>query len=210
MPPRTANSARRTVLSGTAGAIMVRGRRTASKNYEARTGWGIVWEDRDDFNPYFDASWLLADVSAEILRVHVEALRAGVNPATGAPIPRLNPLGRSGREARAGKRPDVRGIARTDGRDLASMLTRSKIKGRTAKIGKGRAGSAASCKIGAGTGGHGKYLSKALDDHGVEHLEISEKVETAIDQALTMWVAAALQGPPSVFPNFRDLRGKDL
>lgn len=218
MMPRKATSTRRrgrpssrTTVRDDGQVILSRKRGRATKRISSRTQWELVWEDLDDFAPYFDASWALADVSEELLRHHARSIAAGLDPATGQPVRPLNPQGKAGQDARAGKRPDIRGIARTDGRDLASQLTRTKIKGRgNAKLGKGRVGTSATCSIKGGTGGHARYLEKALAEDGIEHLAVDGKAAEVIDKALDAWVDKALQGPPDTLPNFDRIQGRDL
>jgi len=208
--PRTRRRSSTTV-SDNGIVLLKRKRGNETKTQRSRTGWSFTWEDLDDLVAFPDASWLLETVSRELLKHHVEALRKGVDPATGAPLPKLDPRGQSASDVRDGKRPDIRGIARTDGRDLASLLTRSKITGRSnVKIGKGRLGGSATCKIGGGTGGHGKYLTMAANDHRVDHLAVEGDAERVIDQAVELWLAAMLQGEPGEMPNFGRVQGRDL
>ena len=142
MPPRTRR--RSTTVTDNGIVLLSRKRGQETKTQSSRTGWSFDWQDDDNLVAFPDASWLLADVSMALLEHHVEALRKGVDPATGAPLPELDPKGQSAASAQAGERPNIRGIARTDGRDLASLLTRSKIVGRNnVKIGKGRIGGSA-------------------------------------------------------------------
>lgn len=182
-----------------------------TKRLAAKTAWTFDFEADDDFIPFPDASWLMAHVSERLLAHHVEAIAKGVDPATGQRVKALDPDGASGRNAKLGKRPDIRGIARTDGRDLASRLTRSKVTARAeVKIGKGRLGGSAAATIGAGTGGHGKYLVVARQDHGVDHLAIEGNAERVIDEATVEWLDLMLQGEPDKLPNFGRIEGRDL
>lgn len=191
--------------------LLSRKRGGETKRLRSRTGWEFTWEDDDDLVAYPDASVLLARVSEALLRHHVDVIRAGKDPATGQALPPLDPDGTSGVEARLGKRPNIRGVARRDGRDLASLLTRSKISAsNNVKVGRGRVGGSARCIIGGGSGGHATYLQKASADHGVDHLAVEGDAEKVIDEAVSAWLDEMLQGEPEQPPFFGPLQGRDL
>lgn len=194
-------------------AIMTR-RRVVGKR--PGSSWSFVWNDESDLTPYLDASWLLAEVSHAVLAAHVHAIAAG-DMARGGPQAPLDPFGQSGRAARAGRRPDARGVARTDGRSLPDLLTRDPIKGRggavsrSKKSGTARVGTLATTSIRPGSGGHTQFLSKDAQ-RGVEYFFVDGDIEKVIDRAVGEWLNAAFEGPPSDLGRleFGQLRGSDV
>lgn len=198
-------------------AILSRKRGKATKRLASRTGWNFQFIDEDDFAPYLDASWLLADVSEALHAHHVESIKAGQRADGMGPQPPLEPKGTQGALARKGIRPRMRGVNKFDSKSKGTMfhekLTRTPIKAGTwSRKRRGQLtinlGTKASCQIKPGLGAHSLWLAK---DPG-EYLFIEGAAGNVIDRATDIWLDKALNGPPEqgFLPEFGAIEGNDI
>lgn len=212
-----ARSRRTSLLSGSRGSLSRQSGKKGSK-------WGVEITG-EVVLPWADARYLVRDISNAILEHHVKSIESGQKADGSGAQPRLAPEGNAGKQAARGERPNVRGIARTDGKNLADRLARAKIKGdgKLVKIGTRKTGSKkggnlvkssifgtrASTRIGPDNGGHGKYLSKELQE-GNRFLFADGLIERLVDDVLQKSLAKILDGEPAdSTTGYDEEKGKD-
>lgn len=169
-----------------------------------RLALSFTWEDKATLAPYFDSVWLLDRISTDVLHHIAQEIREG-KEGDGSKQVALNPKGEQGYEARKGTRPNVRGHTNRPN-NFPDNITRTKIaaSGRVTKIGYGRQGTRASCKIKAGPL-HRAFVQRE-GEQGITYLTVPERV---VKESLARWVKDAMGGAPLQEPSTSERKDKD-
>lgn len=138
-----------------------------------------VWRVPKDFAIDLRASALADRVAKVILEANRNAIVAGVRADDGAAQPKLDPEGGSGRDAAAGRRPDVRG--NTGKRDGFPLTLR---RGRTQK----KRGETNSVVLIEAPRARPAWLAEEKSKRGVEYLFITGRVAEAIEAETMKWL----------------------
>lgn len=170
-------------------------KRSGGKRVEAGGLLGLsIQVDTDGLELAIGPVSLCDAVSMAVLMHTSGAIAKGLQPQGGAQRP-LDPQGEQGRNAKHGRRPNVRGNPGKP-KSLPYALTRSAIRssGQVVRIGGGQLGYSAHATIEAGMHLQERFLLTEAS-RGVEYLSIVGKVDQVVTDVVTDYLATVLDGP---------------
>lgn len=191
--PRSIKQQRQAAQVGDANAVLVRDRRS-TKGGKSKATWIVS----ADLAPIFDAVGLADAVSMKILDLHFEAISTGTKANGSGNQPRLAPEGAQGALARAGKRPNIRGVT-SSARKFPDHLTRTKLRilKKPRKMTSGVLGTSVACTIEPDKV-HKRYVnleaSGEKTDVPVEFFYTDGRVDEAINAIVNRWLGLAIEG----------------